>query len=746
MSTPITVSNFNSTFIEQLNANFTAIDAAIDAVDGYSIGVSSLADLKALPVGAQTGIINSQYRSSAGDGGGGTWVWRSGNQSANITADTQSGVWAAPDTDSTGASGAWQRLCDPASVRLEWFDQSLNPLQGALDYLGTAGGKITVPNRIVTITSPANSAADLTQMHICGEGNDSALYFTSAAGANGVGGLGLHMWIPDGTRMNREQVLIENVAILCGYYAAGGPTNGSGIGLYVGWKTAVGSVNLGLTIRNVQTGPRNKYAIGGNYAWWDTGIQVYNGRQVTLSNIYCFGAEQTARSGVGIDLNGGTVQVQMEDINAAEMSKGVYINGVCEGIQWNRGVTIGNDYGVYIDGNALGRALSTSTTSHTIGTGSKTFTVAHAIGGPDSLAWTTSGQTLYIRDASAPATNWMRGAITGYTTDTVTVNVTSVGGSGTFTDWLLSTHHKVSQVAMGDFHANNYLENFHLEWTAFTQMSRVQHQQYGASASFKYVNIVQDNDAITISDMVIGGGGVGGTGINVESVHTGIYDWSTDARNFYLSFHDIFFLTTVDYGIVLGEYTQHVDIHGIRYANVNPDPIIVNNVTGVNSDIRAYDCWCDDSRTVLHAALTANSATPSVAPDGINRWRTNNSAPTSITYFSNAGCIGNEFEVVINDANTTFVHSATLLLKGGINYSPAAGTVMRFAQVSSTIIREVSRLSGDVSGTSLNISGAATLSGALQLGNAYVAGAPAATGYVTLKDSTGTTYKVLVST
>lgn len=34
----------------------------------------------------------------------------------------------------------------------------------------------------------------------------------------------------------------------------------------------------------------------------------------------------------------------------------------------------------------------------------------------------------------------------------------------------------------------------------------------------------------------------------------------------------------------------------------------------------------------------------------------------------------------------------------------------------------------------------------LQLGNAYVAGAPAATGYVTLKDSAGTTYKVLVST
>ena len=38
------------------------------------------------------------------------------------------------------------------------------------------------------------------------------------------------------------------------------------------------------------------------------------------------------------------------------------------------------------------------------------------------------------------------------------------------------------------------------------------------------------------------------------------------------------------------------------------------------------------------------------------------------------------------------------------------------------------------------------LAGALRLNNAYVAGAPTATGYVTIQDSAGTTYKVLVST
>lgn len=61
---------------------------------------------------------------------------------------------------------------------------------------------------------------------------------------------------------------------------------------------------------------------------------------------------------------------------------------------------------------------------------------------------------------------------------------------------------------------------------------------------------------------------------------------------------------------------------------------------------------------------------------------------------------------------------------------------------------------GIQAGFKLDVTGATILRGNtyiasgsdLFLGNAYVAGAPAATGYVTLRDSTGTTYKVLVST
>ena len=35
-----------------------------------------------------------------------------------------------------------------------------------------------------------------------------------------------------------------------------------------------------------------------------------------------------------------------------------------------------------------------------------------------------------------------------------------------------------------------------------------------------------------------------------------------------------------------------------------------------------------------------------------------------------------------------------------------------------------------------------TSGAALKLGNAYVAGAPTATGYIVIKDSTGTSYKI----
>jgi len=41
-----------------------------------------------------------------------------------------------------------------------------------------------------------------------------------------------------------------------------------------------------------------------------------------------------------------------------------------------------------------------------------------------------------------------------------------------------------------------------------------------------------------------------------------------------------------------------------------------------------------------------------------------------------------------------------------------------------------------------NTNGNVTIGGTLQVGNAYVGGAPTATGYIVIKDSTGTSYKI----
>ena len=56
------------------------------------------------------------------------------------------------------------------------------------------------------------------------------------------------------------------------------------------------------------------------------------------------------------------------------------------------------------------------------------------------------------------------------------------------------------------------------------------------------------------------------------------------------------------------------------------------------------------------------------------------------------------------------------------------------------------RSGGPVTALTLDSSQRCILAGALRLNNAYVAGAPTATGYVTIQDSAGNTYKVLVGT
>lgn len=78
-------------------------------------------------------------------------------------------------------------------------------------------------------------------------------------------------------------------------------------------------------------------------------------------------------------------------------------------------------------GKLLLTSNAVSTTSLVIGTGSKAFTVTAGLDiivGTRYTAWSLSGNT-----------NWMSGVVSSYSSTTLTINVDTVGGTGTKTDW-----------------------------------------------------------------------------------------------------------------------------------------------------------------------------------------------------------------------------------------------------------------------------------------------------------------------
>lgn len=91
--------------------------------------------------------------------------------------------------------------------------------------------------------------------------------------------------------------------------------------------------------------------------------------------------------------------------------------------------------------------LVQSATSTTVGTGTKAFAVPDMTATPLVYA----GQTLEVRSRANP-NNRMIGLVTGASGTTLTLNVTSVGGSGTFTDWSVMARYRliVSPRATGD--------------------------------------------------------------------------------------------------------------------------------------------------------------------------------------------------------------------------------------------------------------------------------------------------------
>lgn len=79
-------------------------------------------------------------------------------------------------------------------------------------------------------------------------------------------------------------------------------------------------------------------------------------------------------------------------------------------------------------GAYAGQLVITSTTSVSIGTGSKVFTVASGLG-------ISAGQFILMASDAAPTANYMWGQIASYSSTTLTVTVLATLGSGSYADW-----------------------------------------------------------------------------------------------------------------------------------------------------------------------------------------------------------------------------------------------------------------------------------------------------------------------
>ena len=105
---------------------------------------------------------------------------------------------------------------------------------------------------------------------------------------------------------------------------------------------------------------------------------------------------------------------------------------------WSTPVTISK--AIKLQGPGSGRIIGDTKSFVTIGTGSKTFTTTREIAG------IAVGQTLriakmpnYAGYAANARENYMEGTVTSYSGTTLVMNITSTGGSGTWTFWWIAT-------------------------------------------------------------------------------------------------------------------------------------------------------------------------------------------------------------------------------------------------------------------------------------------------------------------
>lgn len=70
---------------------------------------------------SEAGFLNGEKAFLTDPLRGGPFYWGAVDLSVEVTADTQQGVYVAPTSDPTGASGAWVRIHNPGEIEVRWF-------------------------------------------------------------------------------------------------------------------------------------------------------------------------------------------------------------------------------------------------------------------------------------------------------------------------------------------------------------------------------------------------------------------------------------------------------------------------------------------------------------------------------------------------------------------------------------------------------------------------------------------------
>jgi hypothetical protein len=135
-------------------------------------------------------------------------------------------------------------------------------------------------------------------------------------------------------------------------------------------------------------------------------------------------------------------------------------------------------------------------------------------------------------------------------------------------------------------------------------------------------------------------------------------------------------------GIVMGTGAGNANVHD------NIADATVTVCVQINNDSDKTNIFKNNQPLNIQT-FTANSGTPSVSNDLCGMWNTNNSAATNVTNFVDA-YTGQLIIVLANDSNTTLKHSASLILKGSVDYLMVTGSLITLRK-DATLWREVSR-------------------------------------------------------